>query len=68
MDQSIIYKSIKYLIFLIILIFSLRIVPQNKLCYTEVLIISTIGIISFTMLDIYIPSVVEKGESTLAFL
>lgn len=64
MDQSVVYKAIKYLMFLVILIFSLRIVPQNKLNYTEILIISALGIISFTLLDIYIPSVVEKGEHT----
>lgn len=64
MDNDIIYRIVKYLMFLIIIIFALRIVPHNILNYTEILIISTIGIIGFTLLDIYMPCIIEKGERT----
>ena len=64
MDNDIPHKIVKYFVFLAIIIFALKIVPQNKLTYTEILIISAIGIIGFTLLDIYMPCIIEKGERT----
>jgi len=56
-------KLLKYILLSFIIFVSLRYIPQNKLNVTDVLKISSIGAISFAILDIISPSVTIKNNN-----
>lgn len=64
MDNKRYIKLFKYSIMLIILILALVYVPPGlsgtTLSMTEITIISIIGVITFTLLDMYCPYVIVK--------
>ena len=52
-------KIIKYFVMLIVLTIACSFIPQNSLSIKETTIISTIGAITFVILDMYSPSITE---------
>lgn len=50
-------RTIKYLLMAFILALSIKYIPSNTLSNSEIIIITTIGIIAFTILDLYCPAV-----------
>ncbi|AYV82007.1 MAG: hypothetical protein Homavirus2_11 [Homavirus sp.] len=55
--SEIIRRSMKYLVMLFVLALSLKYIPSTSLENKEIIILSTIGVITFAILDIYCPSV-----------
>ena len=58
-DTQEMYKRLfKYIILWIIIALAANYVPSNQLSTSEIIIIATIGAISFYILDMYIPALV----------
>ena len=53
-------RVFKYLVHWFALVLSLKFVPSNELSWNEIMIISTIGAIVFSVLDIYAPSISDN--------
>ena len=56
-------RLIKYLLMVFILVLSLKYVPSHSLCNKEIFIITTIGIVAFTILDYYYPTIRELNSN-----
>lgn len=50
-------RALKYVIMFLVLIAALKYIPQSPLTWTEILIISIIGVIAFAILDMFMPAV-----------
>lgn len=50
-------RTIKYLLMAFILVLSIKYVPSNSLSNNEIIMVTTIGVVGFAILDLYCPAV-----------